>query len=290
MSIQIMTDSVASLPANLAQENNIKIVPAAHIYYDNHEYIDGITLSASQAYELIEKDPDRFVTSAIKPAYLIEQYGEISKDARNILFITLSSALSASNKTAQLAAESFMENSPQTTIKVFDSMTVSGAEGLIVLAAAQAAKTIKSMDALITYTEYVRQQTKGVMMLDTLRYVYRTGRMSKLGSRIASMFNIKPINIVNAEGKIEMIDRTRNSDDGLELLVNYIKKQTGTKSLKFIVSHANSYVMANKLSNILKEQFDCLAIYISDYSPVMGYGAGPGAIFVGFQPELNLPK
>lgn len=284
-----MTDSVASMPVTLIKEYNIKVVPAAHIYYDGHEYIDGVTLSAVDAYQLIKKDPDRFVTAAIKPAYLLEQYAEIGKTASNILFITLSSALSAANKTAQLAAELFMEKSPKTIIKVFDSKTVAGAEGLIVLAAAKAAKKGIKMDELITYTEQVRQQTHGVMMLDTLRYVYRTGRMSKLGSRIASMFNIKPVNKVSNEGKVEMIDRTRNTEDGLEIMVNYIKQNTKTNSLHFMVSHADAIDIANKFSIMLKQQFDCLSITISEYSPVMGYGAGPGAIFVGFQPEVDLP-
>jgi DegV family protein with EDD domain len=288
--IQIMTDSVASIPIKLAKEYDIKVVPAAHIYYDGNEYIDGITLSAAEAYQLIKQDPDRFVTSAIKPAFLLEQYTEISKTVQKILFITLSSSLSASNKTAQLAAEHFMEKSPEINIKVVDSKTVSGAQGLIVLTVAKAAKRGLKMDELISFAEQVRQQTQGVMLLDTLRYVYRTGRMSKLGSRIASMFNIKPVNKINQEGKVEMIDRTRNTEDGLEIMVNYIKQNTRTNSLHFMISHADALDIANTFSNMLKQQFDCLSVIISEYSPVMGYGAGPGAIFVGFQPEINLPK
>jgi DegV family protein with EDD domain len=183
-----------------------------------------------------------------------------------------------------------MEKSPEINIKVVDSKTVSGAQGLIVLTVAKAAKRGLKMDELISFAEQVRQQTQGVMLLDTLRYVYRTGRMSKLGSRIASMFNIKPVNKINQEGKVEMIDRTRNTEDGLEIMVNYIKQNTRTNSLHFMISHADALDIANTFSNMLKQQFDCLSVIISEYSPVMGYGAGPGAIFVGFQPEINLPK
>jgi fatty acid-binding protein DegV len=61
--VTIMTDTVACVPPNIAEEYQIKIVPAAHIHYDNKNYIDGVTLSAASAYQLIKKDPDRFVTS-----------------------------------------------------------------------------------------------------------------------------------------------------------------------------------------------------------------------------------
>jgi DegV family protein with EDD domain len=288
--VLVMTDTVACIPKDLAREYNIKVVPAANIFYDGHEYIDGVTLIATDAYQLIKKDPDRFVTSALTPAYLAEEFGKASKETQNILFITLSSALSAASKTAQLAAELSKEKTPQTTIRIFDSKTVGGAQGLIALAAAKAATKGMSLDDIASIAEKARQQTHGLMMLDTLRYVYRTGRMSKMGSRIAAMFNIKPINRMTDEGKLEMVDRTRNRDDGLEILINLIQDYAKTDALHFIVSHADASDMANQFSEMLKQKFNCLSLIISDYSPVMGYGSGPGAIFVGFQPELDLSK
>lgn len=288
--VLVMTDTVACIPQDLANEYNIKVVPAAHIYYDGNEYIEGITISASDTYQLIKKDPDRFVTSAITPAYLLEEFSKASKEADDILFISLSSALSAANKTSQLAAEIVKDKLPQKTVRVMDSKTVGGAQGLIVLAAAKAAAKGLSLARVADVAEKARQQTHGVMMLDTLRYVYRTGRMSKMGSRIAAMFNIKPINKVTEDGKIEMVDRTRNRDDGLEILINLIKDYGKTDALHFLVSHADAIDMANQFSEMLKQKFKCLSMVISDYSPVMGYGSGPGAIFVGFQPELDLSK
>jgi DegV family protein with EDD domain len=288
--VTIMTDTVACVPPNIAEEYQIKIVPAAHIHYDNKNYIDGVTLSAASAYQLIKKDPDRFVTSAITPAYLLEELKKVSKKTDNILFITLSSALSAASKTAMLAADLLKEESPKTSIRIFDSRTVAGAQGLIAIAAARAAAKGLNLDEVADFSEKARQQTYGLMMLDTLRYVYRTGRMSKLGSKIASMFNIKPINKVNEEGKIEMVDRTRNREHGLERLIELIKETTPTNALHFFVSHADDANLAKQFSHMLKEHFCCLSLVISDYSPVMGYGAGPGAIFVGFQPEIDLLK
>lgn len=288
--VLVMTDTVACIPRDMAEKHQIRIVPAAHIYYDNKEYVDGLTLSATEAYQLIKKDPDRFVTSALTPAYLLSEYQKLSQEADNIVHITLSSALSAGSKTAALAADLVKEKSPQTTVRIVDSRAVAGAQGLVVLAAAQAAATGMSLVEVARFAEKVRQQTYGIMMLDTLRYVYRTGRMSRMGSRIASMFNIKPINRITEEGKIEMVDRTRNRDDGLEILINLIKDTAPTKDLHFMVNHADDIDLANQFSDMLRRNFNCLSLIVSDYSPVMGYGAGPGAIFVGFQPEINLAK
>ncbi len=283
--VLVMTDSVAGTPKNLAQKYRITVVPAANIFYDGTTYIEGVSLSISDAYQLIKKDPDKFTTSALNPGYFLKEYQRLSKMAPAILHIALSSALSANYKTAGLAAEMLQKEAPQTNLRIFDSRTVAGAQGLIVLAAAQAAARGMDLDRVVSAAEQARQKTGGVMMLDTLRYVYRTGRMSKLASRMASLFNIKPINRVTAEGTLEFVDKVRNRESGYQKLVELIKKEAETDSLHFMVMHAAAPEMAERLIELLKQQFNCLSVIVSEYSPVMGYGAGPGAIFVGFRPD-----
>ncbi len=286
--VMVMTDSVACIPRNLAEEYQITVVPAANIIFDGFNYIDGVTLSATEAYELIKKNPDKFTTSALNPGYFLEEYQKLSQKSDDILHITLSAALSANYKTAGLAGDMLKKESPKTTLHILDSRTVASAQGLIVLATARAASQGKDLDEVVAVAETTMKKTRGLMMLDTLRYVYRTGRMSKLASIIASLFNIKPINRMTEEGTIEFIDKVRNREAGYQKLVDLIKAEAGSESLHFMLAHAAGPEMAERFSQVLRQNFDCRRILVSEYSPVMGYGAGPGAIFVGFHPELEL--
>ena len=286
--VMVMTDSVACIPRNLAEEYRIAVVPAANIIFDGSNYIDGVTLSATEAYELIKKNPDKFTTSALNPGYFLEEYQKLSQKSEGILHITLSAALSANYKTAGLAGEMLQKESPKTTLRILDSKTVASAQGLIVLATARASSQGKSLDEVIAVAEMAMKKTRGLMMLDTLRYVYRTGRMSKLASKIASLFNIKPINRMTEEGTIDFVDKVRNREAGYQKLVDLIKAEAGSESLHFMLTHAAAPEMAERFSQLLRQNFDCRRILVSEYSPVMGYGAGPGAIFVGFHPELEL--
>ncbi len=288
--VAIMTDSVACIPRHLAEECKLKIVPAANIYVNGHTYIDGVTISALEAYKLIEKDPDKFATSAITPEYLVNAYKEVCTYFPKVLFITVASALSAVYKTATLAADMFVQQSPGVEIRVVDSRACASTQGLVVLAAAKAAAKGKNLEEVASIVEQVRQRSGGLMMLDTLRYVYRTGRMSKTASRIASIFNIKPINRLSQDGSIEFVDRTRKRSDGLARLLNLIAKEVGEEGAHFMITHAAAPDLAESFAEQLKESFNCLSLIISDYSPVMGYGAGPGAIFVGWHPELEVLK
>ncbi len=288
--VVVMTDSVACIPQELAEKYQIEVVPAANIMFDGQTYIDGVTISAAEAYQLLRKDPDRFVTSAITPGQLMEVYRQLSARSQEILFITLASVLSAVFKTANLAADIFKSESSQTTIRVLDSRAVAGTQGLVVLAVAKAVAQGFGLDRVASLVQQVRQKAGGVMMLDTLRYVYRTGRMSKLGARMVSLLNIKPINRLSEEGKIVFVDRVRKREDGYKRLLGLIRDEAGTDSLHFMITHANAPEMAERFSELLKQNFNCLSMSISDFSPVMGYGAGPGTLFIGFHPELDLLK
>ena len=288
--VVVMTDSVACIPKELAEKHQIEVVPAANIMFDGQTYIDGVTISAAEAYQLLRKDPDRFVTSAITPGQLMEVYRQLSARSQEILFITLASVLSAVFKTASLAADIFKSESSQTTIRVLDSRAVAGTQGLVVLAVAKAVAQGFGLDRVASLVQQVRQKTGGVMMLDTLRYVYRTGRMSKLGARLVSLLNIKPINRLSEEGKIVFVDRVRKREDGYKRLLVLIRDEAGTDALHFMITHADAPEMAERFSELLKQNFNCLSMSISDFSPVMGYGSGPGTLFIGFHPELDLLK
>jgi len=285
-----MTDTVASVPNYLTAEYGIIVVPAAIISFNGSQYIEGKTINATQAYELIAKDPDRFVTSPLTPAHLVEEYSQIPADVTDVLFITISSGLSAVNKVATLAADIFHEKSPQKRIEIFDSNSCAGGEGLVVLAAARAAKKGMTLEQVEEVAQEARQKTKGLMILDTLRYVYRTGRMSKEDALKAAESNIKPINRMGVNGTLEFVDAVTEREAGYKRLIELVSQESTTKSLHFMLSHAAAPEMVERFAGMVKENFNCLSLVVSDYSPVMGYGSGPGALFVAFHPELDLLK
>jgi DegV family protein with EDD domain len=286
--VRIMTDTTACIPPDLAQKYNIKIVPAANILIDGKSYVENVTITIKEAYDLIRKDPDKFVTSAITPGHVLEAYQELSHETQDILFITISSALSAVYKSATTAASIFNEQSPGTNIKIIDSKSVAGGEGLLALAAARASALSMNLEQITAVVEKYREQTKCLMMMDTLRYIYRTGRMSKMSARIASLFNIRPINWVTESGTVEMADRVRNREDALKRIVELMKEKMPDANLTVMISHGDAPDMAGKLAEKMKQNLKVQDIIIGDYSPVMGYGGGPGAMCIAFHPELKL--
>jgi len=288
--VHIMTDSVSGISGDLAKEYGITIVPAANIIYNGKPYPDGVGITPAEAYQLAQKDLDNFSTATLSPGYLLDIYREVSKEANDIAFISFSSTASAAFKVAGMAADLMKKESPKTNIKIVDSRTYAASQGLLAIAAAKAAATGMNLDQIVSFVEQTRQKIGGIMMLDTLRYVYRTGRMSKTAARLASLFHIKPINRVNKEGGLEVVSKVRKRKDGYEKLIELIKEEAGADSLHFMVAHANSPEIAEEFIGQLRQKFNCLSVLITEYSPIMGYAAGPKCIFIGFHPELDFPK
>ena len=91
--VGIVTDSLTCLTKELVEQYGIRIVPLS-FYVGDKLYWDGVDVTPSQAYELFLKDPDAFKTSPASPAKFFEAYRELSKQAKDILCVTLSSKLS----------------------------------------------------------------------------------------------------------------------------------------------------------------------------------------------------
>jgi len=286
--VLVMTDTVACLPKELADKHGIKVVPASQITCDGKTYTEGVTISARQAYDIIKKDPDSFATAAITPGILLEEFSKLAKKHPSIFFVTISSGLSAVAQSANLAADLLKEEYPQSRVLAFDSKTCAGAEGMIALEMAKQAARGKGLDELAGLAAAMRKKTGGVLMLDTVGYTYRTGRMTKTEAIEAAKSNIKPVNRMSDAGIIEFATLVTDRLEGLKKMIEVVKKDAGTDALHFMVSHADAPDTAQLLVDLLKKEFKCLSMIVSDYSPVMGYSTGPGAIFVGFHPELNL--
>ncbi len=287
--LSLMTDSVAGIPKELAARYRITVVPTAHIMYDGHTYIDGVTINAMEAYQLLRLNPDKFNTSAISPGYLLNTYRELSRQSQEILFITLSSALSAVSRSAALAAELLQKESPGTTIHILDSKTVASGEGLLVLAAAKTIAQGMTLEEVVSFIGKAREKTGTIILFDTLRYAYRTGRVPKLASLVGSMLGVKLLTRVSENGELHPAGVARTTQSGTRRLLEIVREEAKTDSLHFMIMHADASEAAEALGEVLKREFHCLSMVITEFSPVMGYGSGPGALAVGFHPDLEFP-
>ena len=156
---------------------------------------------------------------------------------------------------------------------MLDSRTVSAAEGFVVLAAARAVEEGKSLPEVVKAAEVMRSKVSLVAILDTVRYVYRSGRVSKLAARIGSVINIKPMFTVSS-GLVRVVGLTRNKDHSINQLLEAVRKKVGQSSVYMAVMHAYALDEAEKLKERVSAEFNCAELWLTEFSPLMGYTCG----------------
>jgi DegV family protein with EDD domain len=277
----IVVDSIACVPREQVQEFKIKIVPAK-ILFNDKSYRDMIDLTPAQAYEFIDRDPKFWRSSAASPLEYAEVYRELGQNVHNILVITISSKVSMFYDSARLAKEIVKEELPDTVIEVLDSETVAAAEGLIALAAARAAREGKSFQEVLTTAKEVIERVRFIGVLETIRYVYRTGRIPKAASQIGSIFSLKPI-LTGANGVIHFAGVARTKQSAIEKMLRTMKEHTGhLNPIHVAVMHADAVAEAERLKERIATEFNCQELFVTDFSPIMAYATGRGTLAIAF--------
>jgi DegV family protein with EDD domain len=289
MDTAIIADSIACITKKQVEDYGIRIIPV-NILFNGRVYRDFIDLSSAKAYELLEKAPEFWKSSAASPEDYLDVYQEVSEHAQSILVVTISSKLSMFYTSAQNAKEIFKEKSPQTVIEVLDSETVAAAEGLIALAAARAAAEGKPFDEVVAIAKKVKERVKFVGLLETIRHVYRTGRMPRVASEIGSMLSIKPI-LTGSNGRINFAAAARTKQSGVEKMLQIMRKHVAdSEPVHVAVMHADALEEAQELEERIAAEFNCVEIFITDFSPIMGYATGPGTLALAYYKEDRFDK
>jgi len=229
------------------------------------------------------KDPDSFKSSAASPEDCLHAYRSASKRFSNIFCVTVSSELSTVYNVTQEAKELVKTELPDISIEVLDSRTATPAEGYIALAAARAAAEGKELAEVASAAKDVKDKVNAIVFLDTIRHVYRSGRIPKVASQIGSVLNIKPILTVSE--KVHFTGAVRNRKHGIERILQMMREKVGQNPVHVAVMHAYAPDEAEKLKEQVESEFNCVESWLAEFSPIMGYACGTGTVGVAFYSE-----
>jgi DegV family protein with EDD domain len=283
--VAVVTDSIACLTKGLVDQYRIRVVPI-NVLFDGKVYRDWIDISPAEAYRMLEEAPELFTTSPPSPGELLDVYRELSGQAESILCIAVSSKLSTLYDVARLAKGLASQEHIGARIEVLDSQTAAAGQGFVVLAAARTAAEGKSLAEVINAAERVRERVNVFVLLETTRHAHRTGRIPKVAARIGSVLNIKPIFTIS-HGKVHFAAVTRTRNKGIERLLEMMRKKAGTNPVHVAVMHGSTPEEGERLKERVSSQFNCTEIWLTEFTPIMGYAAGPGVLALAFYTEAS---
>lgn len=273
--VALITDSTNDLPFELRDKYQIHTVPLTIVWGDK-QYLDGIEITPQEFYDRLGTTPHHPSTSQPTPQDFTRAYnGALASGADEILVITISGAMSGTMASAKSAAESF-----QLPVRVYDSRSNSMSLGWQLLAAARAREAGGSLEEMVQAADEVRERLHYHIVLDTLEYLVKGGRIAGAAKFIGNVLNIKPqIRVNHQSGTVEAGDVSRTRGRALEnLYASFFKKVDATKPLHVAVLHNAAYEEANSLAERIKVEFEPLELIVGIVSPVLGAHTGPRAV------------
>ena len=278
--VTIVTDSSCDLPASIADELGITIVPLS-IRFGDDEFIDRDELSTAEFWSRCVNSATLPETAAPAPGQFEQAYrAAASAGATGVVVVSLSSALSATMQSAQLAARSIGDDPDvDLDIRVVDSHTITMGLGTIALACARAARDGASVDDVEALAVDLAARTRVFGALDTLDNLKKGGRIGNAKALMATALSIKPIIEVTG-GVVEQGGKQRTRSKALAFLV---AKITGVEDRieNLAVMHADCSDV-DLFVDMLRPHYDG-EIVVGEIGPVIGTHGGRGTIGVAFQ-------
>jgi DegV family protein with EDD domain len=277
--VAIVTDSTATLPEHLLDELNIHVVPVL-LLYGNETYRDGIDITPDQVYQRLRAGEQIPTSAPPSVGDFLRVYATLRQQASGVLSIHMSPDLSATYGVAVMTSQ-MVDGLP---IRVLNCQTAAMGQGFVVLEAARAAASGARLDEVLDRAREVANRVHLLFTLGTFKYLHRGGRIGGAAALMGAALQIKPILYLDG-GRVEVLCKPRTKPRALRLILERIEAQVGRRPLHAAVLHAGVPQEAENLRQRVARRFDCVELYVTEFTPVMGAHTGPGLLGIGYYAE-----
>lgn len=254
---------------------------------DGKEYIDdlGQTLSYESFYETMAAGASSKTSQPNSEAF-IAYFEKFLADGKDIIHISLSSALSGEYNSAQIAKQELSAKYPKRSIIVIDSLAASGGYGLLLDTLADMRDEGKTIKELFTWIEENKLRLNHLFYTTDLSFYVRGGRLTKLSGFMGNLFNINPLLYVNKFGELiplyKVVGKRRVQIRTLALMEELIDDGLDYRG-KIYITHANVFDEAKALEHTIKNRYNNIQEVVINYvGTTIGAHTGPGTVAIFF--------
>jgi DegV family protein with EDD domain len=278
--VAVVTDTTHYLPRELADAAGIQQV-SLYVNWPEGQEREIDMPSFDAFYDRLRRSAELPTTSQPSIGDFLAVYEPLVAAGTDVVSIHLAGGISGTVESARQAAQEAGGR-----IEVIDSETACGGLGLVVLAAARAARDELSFEEVVAVARESRAALKIWFAIDTLDYLQRGGRIGKAQAMLGAALKIKPI--LSLETEIVPVERVRTSGRAFERMVEYARSRKDDGADGWVVQHIQAPDQAARLIERGREIFGTEPVWVSEVGPVIGAHVGPGLMGVGGVPRALL--
>lgn len=278
--IKIIVDSGSDIPQDIADKYNIGVISFLSIF-GTEQYVQRTEITNEQFFNKLEEYDGIPTTSQAPFGDMLDYFKQQCEEHESVIYFALSSAASGQYQTANLVKSEIEEENPNADFHIVDSQKFSLYIAQTAVHAAQMAKDGKSVDEIITECEKYIKTWRCYLLVDTLKYLEKGGRLSKAAAFVGTMLDIKPILTIE-HGLVESLDKLRGKKKLLDKLIAKIQDDSDfdAENPKFLIVQSNED-KGQEVCEKLRDEYgeDCIEMY-GEFGPLIGTHVGRGAIAI----------
>lgn len=275
--LHIVTDSAASLPPESLTDLPLTVLPM-WVQAGDRSLREGVDIDSAGLYELLRQGALP-TTSQPSPGDFLEIFKPLVEQGKTVVAVLVTAKASGTCASARIAAEML----PAGAVTVFDSATTAMGTGLQALAAAEAARSGKTLPEIMAKLEALRDSNKVYLAVPTLQHLRRSGRVSHAQALLAGLLNIKVV-LTADDGLVVVSEKARSWQGAVNKVEGLTAKAGETGPLVVTVHHTDAPEQAQELYARLQSKVNIARGYISELSASLAVHGGPGMLGVAFCP------
>lgn len=284
MSFSIFVDGSSNLPGEILRELNIEILPCTYSMNGVPSTYDGNldTFNAQEYYNMLRQG-GKVQTSLLNTQLFLDAFRPVLERGEDAVYFSMSSGISGTCQAARMAAEELLEEFPNRTVRVVDSLGSGFGTGLMACKASDLRAQGKSAAETADIMDADTQHTLQFFTVDDLNFLKRTGRVSGATAMIGTVLNIKPVLWGDPTGHITARGKYRGRKKAMQAIVeeyrNYVED---AENQRVAISHGDCLEEAQVLADMICAVAKPKQLIIAPHEPFTGAHVGPGMLALFF--------
>lgn len=274
--LRIITDSLCDLTMDSAKKLNIDILPLT-VRFGEVDYKCGVELTNEAFYDKLTNDSNHPTTAAVNPFEFEEIFRKYIDAGDEIVAILFSKHMSATFQSASIAAD----NVDSDRLHLIDCENGAMGQTLLILTAVSMRDEGKSAPEIADTIRALLPKTMTYIVVDTLEYLKRGGRISKGAALIGGLMKLHPVLQVIADGA-KPVDKVKGKKSANAWLINKLQEKPADTDYKLVIGHSNAPERAEAFKEHLQEAGITNDIFITCIGPIVGTHIGPNCLGIGY--------
>ncbi len=284
MSFTVFTDGCSNLPGSLIAELDIRVLPCSYV-------LDGVPgtfegdIDAFDTHGYYEKlrAGSQMKTSLLNTHLFLTHFRPELEQGRDVIYIGMSSGISGTIQAARMAAEDLLDEFPERTVRIVDSLGAGFGAGLLACRASELRADGKTAPESADILDKEMMQLLQIFTVDDLNFLKRTGRVTGATAAIGTVLNIKPILWGDPTGHIVALQKVRGRKKAMDAIVEiYRTRALHPENQRIAITHGDCPEEAQLLAQRICEVAQPKELILCPHEPFTGAHVGPGMLAIFF--------